>query len=280
MSWQIDDNLSNFQLGKYHFKKKIGTGSSSSIWLASAGEEPFAIKYVSSQHLYYKKVKSALLQECEFFKNVSHNNLVKSYETFENRKGFFYVMGFFDSTNLFHAVKLQKQLLKNEHIFIMKQMADVVSFIHKNGYIHCDIKPDNFLLGADGHIKLVDFELMQKVSPFNKLKALLVNKKEGTPEYMSPEQVRGQMLGFSSDIYSLGLVYYYLLTGETIFEKSGLHEVLSSQLRDLPSRPATHKDFIGNFMQSDVIMKMIAKNPRERLQNLDEIQYVLSKSSH
>ena len=145
---------------------------------------------------------------------------------------------------------------------IVKDVAKALSYAHQKGFVHRDIKPDNIMFRKDGAVVLVDFGIVKAVDETTKLTR--TGMSVGTPQYMSPEQIKAKKVDGRSDIYSLGIVLFELLTGKLPYPGEDLVKVaLQHTSGSIPKLPDKLKDF------QPLIEKMLAKNPHERVRNAE-----------
>jgi serine/threonine-protein kinase len=273
-----DSFLLGSTYGKYTFRYKIGTGATSEIWKCEElGRGPVAAKFISRHRPFYKEISNYTKGEYDFYKSISHPCLPQAFDVFENSKGYFMIMELFDGPNLLQAFQVHRkeyQPLIPEYI---KKMINVLEFVHKNKIIHCDIKPENFLVDLKGNLRLIDFSIMKR-EKFSLLGSFIKQKIEGTPEYMSPEQIKGKSITYLSDFYSLGLVFYFLYTGKKAFEGDTPEIILSKNLKNTPV-DAIHinPNLCCNLMNS-IINQLIEKNPQDRIKSLYELLYLFKKT--
>jgi serine/threonine-protein kinase len=146
---------------------------------------------------------------------------------------------------------------------ILKQAATALAFMHAHGWVHRDIKPDNMLVNSLGELRLIDFALAQRIP--TGLSRLFRRKQpcQGTRSYMSPEQIRGQVLDGRADIYSFGVTAYELATGRTPLTAPSNKELLQRQLADPPPSPRQRNpDVTEEF--ANLILRMLAKKKEDR----------------
>jgi serine/threonine protein kinase len=150
--------------------------------------------------------------------------------------------------------------------------------MHSQGYVHCDIKPDNFLVSRDGDVKLIDFTISQRVKTgFAKWFGGKPKVIAGTKSYMSPEQIRGKALDARSDIYSFGCVLYELVTGKPPFTGSSPSDLLNKHLSaPIPSPLVINDNVTAEY--TAVIRSAMAKNPDERPSSMWELLKTLRKT--
>jgi serine/threonine-protein kinase len=146
--------------------------------------------------------------------------------------------------------------------------------MHEQGWVHRDIKPDNFLINDENHVRLIDFNLSRKVK--KGLGKLLGNKMpvQGTYSYMAPEQIRGQAVDERADMYSFGCMIYELITGKMPFTATSPTDLLNKHLKTKPQHISVlNKNVHADF--ADLVTRMLAKEPKDRPESLKEFTRTL-----
>ena len=144
-----------------------------------------------------------------------------------------------------------------------------LQYLHEQGWVHRDIKPDNFLVTEDGHVKLIDFALAQRIK--TGLSRLFAGrtKVQGTRSYMAPEQIRGKALDARTDIYSFGCLLYELLSGRLPFTGISPEDLLRKHLTAaVPALMSANKNVTPDF--NDLVAQMMAKDPAQRPRSMDD----------
>lgn len=273
-----DSLLLGSTLGKYSFKYRIGNGATSEIWKCEEiGKGPVAAKFISRTRPYYKELVEYTKGEYDFYRSVNHASLPKAYDVFENSRGYFMIMDLIDGLNLLQAFQVNRAQYQPLLPVYVKKIIEVMDYVHKQKVIHCDIKPENFMVDLKGNVWLIDFSLLKKPG-FSFSQLFSKPKIEGTPEYMSPEQIRGKSITYLSDFYSLGLVLYFLYTGKKAFEGESPEAILNKNLHDTPIDPYKLNPDICCTLMNSIIKQLIAKKPQERIQSLVEVQFMFRKT--
>ncbi len=257
-------------LGSHRLLNPIGSGKLCAVWdaIVDSKSERRALKIL----LKLDKHQIALMKrEFNLAKDLNHPNVIRMYEYGLFQEHPFVAMEYFPSINL-------KQLLQQKGVegiapklpSILQQCAMGLGYIHDQGLIHCDIKPDNYLINEAGNIKLIDFAIAELKKGF--FGRLLSGKKSiaGTRSYMSPEQIRGESLDNRADIYSFGCLAYELATGKLPFTGSTTNELLNKHLSSkIPPLETHNKNVTPGF--SALVRKMLAKKPEDRPQSMSEV---------
>ncbi len=263
--------------GPYRLARLIRAGHSSEVWEAvkEAEQTRYALKILTRDQERNAAEVNALKQEFEIGKNLKHPNIIRLYEFVRDASGTFLVMELFAALNL--KIVLRGGIQSVAHLVpnIIAQSADGLFNMHSEGFVHCDVKPDNFLVSEDGTVKLIDFAIsrpiksgiMDTLNPMN----WLFRRIQGTRSYMSPEQIRGQHLDARADIYSFGCVLFELVGGKTPFTGDSADDLLKKHLSaQIPSVQALNNNVTADF--AALIRRMMAKKKEDRPQTMWEFQ--------
>ncbi len=174
------------------------------------------------------------------------------------------VMELYESITLKEKMKIKGLWSLNEQLLIFKSILEAISDIHGHNIIHNDLKPENIIYIRTGKIKIVDFGIS-----FQGDKTIRLNKIKGTPKYIAPEILNIKKCDKRSDIYSLGIILYELLTGVSPFENYNKMEIIKQQANNKCISPITINSKIGNKM-SNIILKALETNPKNRFQTVEE----------
>ncbi len=259
-------------LGPYRLAKYIRSGSSSQIWEAIRDKkERFILKVLRPDFWGNKDEIGLLKHEFEVGKSLKHPTVIKIYEFNVEGKIAYLALEVFSPLNVKQAMQESHAKVLVHFAKIAEQMAMSLGHMHDKKWVHCDVKPDNFLLNDDGVIKLIDFTISRKAATgmigrmFGKQKVI-----QGTRSYMSPEQIRGQPLDGRADIYSLGCVFYQLLTGKPPYTGDSPNDLLQRHLTSGIPSAVVHNDNVMPELAA-LIRKMMAKKPEDRPVSMAEV---------
>ncbi len=249
------------QIPGYQVVRKIGNGGMSSVYLAiqfSIGRE-VALKVLSPELRDDLSFAERFYREANIVGALSHPNVISIYDIGKHNQHYFMAMDYLPGPSCSDLVK-DGQLSAVKSVHIVKDIAQALAYVHEQGYIHCDIKPDNVLFRHDGTAVLTDFGIARELK--NKSASNMIS---GTPHYMSPEQAQGKSLSESSDIYSLGVLFYELLTGKPPYTGTDAIDVAMKHVSDqVPTLPMEYRQL------QPLINKMMHKRLNARFNDANE----------
>lgn len=266
---------------RYAVGKKIGEGGMSLVFNA---EDLFSHCQVAVK-LLKENVASSYVEdmirfkkEIEIVSKFNHPNIIKIYDSGEYGGTLYLVMEHLSGENLSQSLHSGKNFSETTAIKIIKQLTEALKYVHHHGVIHRDIKPSNiFLVGQNGdaNLKLLDFGLAL-IMELGKIED--EDTIAGTFGYMSPEAtgILEKKIDERSDLYSLGVIFYQLLTGEPPFQGNSISRLLHKQVAFLPPRPGKIKPGIPPVLEN-IVMKLLAKDPDLRYQSAQGLLYDLNR---
>ena len=245
----------------YQIIKLLGKGSFGKVYLGlqRLTNRLVAIKCLEKAHMKDDSVKRKILSEVKILKAVlGHPNIVKLLEVFENKKYVFFVTEYASNGDLLKLIKNTNKVPEHDAKYMFFQIAMGLRYIHQQGIIHRDIKPDNILIDESNRCKICDFGVSRHIDPKEK-----INEQCGTPAYLAPEIIKDEgYKGFGVDIWSLGVLLYCLLTGHMPFKASTIEELHNKILEGKVDFPENYKLSPGAV---DLISKMLVLDPNERI---------------
>ena len=256
--------------GRYRVQELIGEGGMANVYLAEdiILGRPVAVKVLHTQLAKQERFVERFRREAEAVASLIHPHIVEIYDVGEQEGTYFIVMELLEGKTLKEYVKLKHFLSVSETISIMKQASQAVELAHKNGIIHRDLKPQNIFVHDDGTIKIMDFGIayQQEATPLTQTNAVM-----GSVHYLSPEQAKGENATEQTDIYSLGIVMYEMLTGSVPFSGDSAVNIVLQHLREeIPYVSDTNMHIPQSV--ENVVIRATAKNPDDRYKNLSEMQ--------
>jgi serine/threonine protein kinase len=230
-----------------------------------------AIKILVDSYAANRDQVNLLKREFSVGRGLDHPHVIHIYDFHQTRTAVYLVMELFPAQNV-KQVFLQSGPEGIAYYVprIAEQAATSLGYLHEQGWIHRDVKPDNFLMNREGTVKLIDFALAERRKGILGKLISSKTKIQGTRSYMSPEQIRGRGVDERSDIYGLGCMLQELISGKPPFTGGNTQELLTKHLRNAPPPlEAAGRDVTPEFAQ--LVRKMLAKKPANRPQNMNEV---------
>lgn len=235
----------------------------------------FAMKLLLPEHAKTSDARRALFHEVAIGVKMRHENVINILKLNKSETTPHFIMEYFPSgsirTRLMSKDEKDKDFLRSNAKKIFKQIGTGLAYMNMCGFVHCDVKADNILVNALGQTKIIDFAISKPIK--KGFLAKLMHRKgkpQGTPSFMSPEQIQCLMLTGQSDIYSFGATVYEVITGRPPFRGSTIKEILRKHLAEIPTSPQNLNDDVtdefGNF-----VMKLLAKKPEDRPENFHKV---------
>jgi serine/threonine-protein kinase len=270
------------QLGQYRLRRRIGAGGMGEVYLAEHQllKRPCAVKLIRPVDAADPRALERFEREVRLTATLSHPNTVEIYDYGRAEDGtYYYVMEYLPGLSLADLVERHGPLPPERAVFLLRQVCGALREAHATGLIHRDIKPSNIFAawrgGMEDVAKLLDFGLVRPTSTARSAHLSGEGQVLGTPLFMSPEQATGGWeLDERSDIYSLGAVAYYLLTGQPPFEGGDGIAVLIAHARDPVVPPSEVRPGIPKDLER-VVLRCLAKDPAERFPNAESLERAL-----
>jgi len=263
-------------VGRYEILGTIGRGSMGHVYKALDPRisRLLAIKTIRFSDEFdedvIQEIKERFLREAEIAGRLSHRFIVTIYDLGEDRDLTYMAMEYLDGYDLEKFITKGNLLPLRRILYVIASVADALDYAHKAHVIHRDIKPANIMLLKRGGIKVTDFGIAKAITSSRTKTGVIL----GTPNYMSPEQIMGQKIDLRSDIFSLGVLFFQLLTGELPFHGDTLSSLLYqiTQMRH-PELHYYNPKIPKPFVQ--IVDKALAKDPKERFQSAGEMSRVV-----
>lgn len=265
-------------LGSYRLIKHLATGQTSQVYEVVEGgsNRHLAMKVLLPEKIAEKEARNFLLHEADVGLQLAHPNIIRIFHVNKSRNNPFFIMEYFIAGSIrLRMQRKEKSFFVEKAKDVLRQTATGLAFMHSEGWVHRDIKPDNILVNSAGDVKLIDFAIGCRIpTGFSKLIGRYP-KAAGTRSYMAPEQIRGQYIDGRADIYSFGCMCYEIATnGKLPFTGSSNQDLLNRHLRDKPVSPDIHnKEITKEF--SELVLRMLAKKPEARPPDFHELMISL-----
>lgn len=256
--------------GRYEVIERVGGGGMALVYKAQdlLLNRNVAIKVLRQQFVHDEEFIRRFRREAQSAASLSHPNVVSIYDVGQEDEVHYIVMEYVEGKNLNEIIKERAPLQVDEAVRIASQIADALDHAHHNQIIHRDIKPHNILIGRNGRVKVTDFGIARAVTSTTITQTGSV---VGSVHYFSPEHAKGIVTGEKSDLYSLGIVLYQMLTGQLPFLGESPISVALKHLQEEFDEPRKFNPLIPQSVEN-VILKSMRKNPQERYQSAKEMQ--------
>jgi serine/threonine protein kinase len=262
------------KLGSYTLRRVIGVGSMGAVYLArqSRSQHEYVLKVFlhasSLESLQYIDFLLRFRQEMSLVASLKHPHILSILE-YEERDGFVYlVMPYTSARNLESVLNSQKMLSLPEIADYLDQLAVALDYAHEHDVLHLDIKPSNILVTLDDKLLFTDFALTKTMT--ERQAARIRQFKVGMLDYMAPEQIMGKEPGEKADLYSLGSVLYYMITGSAPFQGESMVEVAKKHLQESPPSLRSKRADLPPAAEQ-VILRALSKRPGQRYAHAQEL---------
>lgn len=265
----MDNNIGKVLNDRYVLNEVIGIGGMAVVYKAYDRliDREVAIKVLKDEFVSNSLFRKRFTNESRAIAMLSHANIVDVYDVNLDGDFQYIVMEFVDGITLKQYIDKKKDLSWSEALFFTSQILNALSHAHERGIIHRDIKPHNIMLLSDGTIKVADFGIA-RVSKFDTV--TMTEKAIGSVHYISPEQASGGKIDEKSDIYSVGVLLYEMITGVLPFEGDTPVTVALMQVQATPKKPTDVKASVPIGLE-EITLKAMSKNPEKRYQSAQEM---------
>ncbi|HEX7615453.1 MAG TPA: serine/threonine-protein kinase [Thermoanaerobaculia bacterium] len=257
------------QVGKYQIVEKIGVGGFGTVY---KGRDPFikrnvAIKTCQSEE---EEIKKRFFREAEFAGNLHHRNVTTIYDFGVTDDGTPYIVQeFLTGDDLDKAIKRKEPLTLARKLQILVDVCDGLGYAHAAGIIHRDIKPSNIRILEDGTVKIMDFGIAKSLVSQSTLTQTGITL--GTASYLAPEQIRGEDLDPRTDIFSLGVLAYEIVTGQKPFTGDHISTVLYKIMNEMPAAPSSLDPALPHGLDA-MVLKALEKDRTKRFASCAEMR--------
>jgi serine/threonine-protein kinase len=261
------------KLGNYRISARIGGGGVGQVWRAEDTTlgRTVAIKALRPELAGRSQIADRFRAEAQTLASLNHPNVATLFALLEHAGELWMVLEYVEGQT-FAALLRQAGPLALEPCFeLLHQVFDGIGCAHESGVIHRDIKPSNLMVDGRGLVKVMDFGIARTSGSERMTRQ---GGLVGTPEYMSPEQIRGLDATIRSDVYALGILLYEMLTGRPPFRRDGEFDVMRAQVEQLPDPPRTLRPDLSVALE-EVILQSLAKAPEARYEDVERFRSAL-----
>ena len=260
---------------RYKLQHLLGRGGMAHVYYAydTALHRPVALKILRPEYARDARLRQRFHHEATLAARFNHPNIVTVYDFGYDKDRLFIAMEYVPGKTLRHLIDTQAPLPPKEAIALLVQACAGIGYMHRLGLVHCDVKPQNMLLTANGHLKVTDFGIARAVATpggGNHVAPAVW----GSPQYFSPEQAAGLTPVPASDVYSLGVVLYELLTRHLPFLSDDPEELARMHRQTPPIPPHTYVPNLPEPLEQ-AILKTLAKEPAARYRTADQLGRIL-----
>lgn len=258
------------QLGRYEVIGELGQGAMGIVYKAKDPliDRIVAIKTISLNLALEEKeeYEARFYQEAKAAGRLSHPNIVTIYDVGKSGNVAYIAMEFLQGRELRDVLNEDPLLPIDQVLDIVVQVAHGLAYAHEHGIVHRDVKPSNIMVVRDGHVKITDFGIARMASSSVRTQTGMVL---GSPKYMSPEQVMGKPIDQRSDIFSLGVMLYEMLTGQPPFNGENVNAIMYQILNTVPPPLNTLNPAVPDMLNF-IVAKALAKTPDDRYRDARE----------
>jgi len=269
----------NTTLDGYRLRTLLQTGQTSQVFevVELKSNRHFAMKILLPEAAEKGDQRRALLNEAEVGENLSHPNVIRIVKVSRSKATPNFVMEFFPSGSLRLRIQAKDFTFVKEYARkIFKGAATGLAYMNASGFVHRDVKPDNILVNSIGDTKMIDFAISKKIATGFMKWFHRRGKPQGTPSFMSPEQIRDELLDGRADIYSYGCTLFELTTGRPPFRGTSMSDLLGRHFSEKPAPPSAYNpDVTDEF--SAFVLRMLAKKKTDRPAHFHEVLIELRK---
>ena len=261
---------------RYLVRRRIGVGATAVVYLAKDLVLPrtVAIKLLHDWFAEDDEEVERFRREAATTSGLRHPHIVGMYESGGWTAGPYIVMEYVAGRSLKSLIRGAAPLVPARAIDLTAQLLRAVQYIHTRGIIHRDLKPDNAIVAPDGQLKLTDFGIARRHERDITQTGAVI----GTVQYLSPEQIEGERATVASDLYSIGVTLYELLTGQVPFNGDTIAAVLRAHVQERPSPPSALNPAVSAQLDS-IVIQALDKNPQGRFVNADTFTSALERAA-
>jgi eukaryotic-like serine/threonine-protein kinase len=263
---------------RYEVQSRIGRGGMADVFLARDRllDRPVAVKVLFPEHASDPSFVERFKREAQSAANLTHPNIVGVYDWGKQGTTYFIVMEYVNGRSLADIIRSDGALLPQRAADITNDVAAALGFAHSSGVVHRDVKPGNILVSPAGNVKVADFGIARALNSASEAGLTQAGAVMGTASYFSPEQAQGANPDPRSDLYSLGIVMYEMVSGRPPFSGENPVSIAYKQVHETPT---ALRELVPDVPPSydAIVTKLLAKSPANRYQNAEELRLDLKR---
>ncbi len=274
----MDELTSSFPIinNRYQIFSTIATGGMAVIYNAQdlILERKVAIKILKKELSCDQTFQNRFRSEAKASANLIHPNIITTFDFGLDRDRLYIVMEFVDGGDLKAVMEQEVDLPLEQKLDFLLQASSGLGYAHRSGFVHCDVKPQNMLISKTGNLKITDFGIARAMSTISREEKYDVVW--GSPYYFSPEQASGRPPSPATDVYSLGVIAYELMSGQLPFDADDSAELARMHRTELPKPPICINPDIPDTL-NQIILKALSKDPDERFHDGEKLHQELAR---
>ncbi len=266
---------SGSQIDRYEIIRPLGRGGMSQVYLAwdTQNQQRVVLKFPNDELIADISTYERYKREGTIGQRISHPHVIHLFSPAEHRSEEYLVMEYVEGRTLRELLDDNQPLPVSEALPIILQICDALACCHEHGVFHRDIKPENILVQDDGNIRILDFGIA-RLEGARRVTWRGLTALTGTPDYMSPEQLKGERGAAGADLYAVGVLLYEMLSGRTPFDGENVFARINQHITTDPPSILHFKPDLSPELAT-VAMKAIRRDPKKRFQSMQEMQHAL-----
>lgn len=263
----------------YVVEKLIKEGGFGSVFLVKRmlDKKTFAVKILHPKINTQAKARAQFAKEIQLLLSLSHPYIVKVIGPVKEAPRAAMLMEYFESETLKELLVKKSPLLEEKGVGVFRKMCEALKYLHECKIVHKDIKPENILVANNGDVRLIDFSIAEEINFWSTLRTILqMRKRDGTPLYMSPEQVKKETVDGRSDIYSLGAAFYQVFGGRPHITAGSEKALLQQHLKANVPKMRNFNKKVPHQLDA-IIMRMLQKRKEDRYQSMAEVLFDINR---
>ncbi|MEY2430458.1 MAG: eukaryotic-like serine/threonine-protein kinase, partial [Acidimicrobiaceae bacterium] len=259
--------------GRYELHRRIARGGMADVFLARDQllDRPVAVKVLFPEFATDPNFVERFRREAQSAANLNHPNIVSVYDWGQEQGTYFIVMEYIDGRSLADILRSEGPLHPQRAAEVASDIAAALGFAHRNGVVHRDVKPGNVLISPSGQVKVADFGIARALGADPDSNLTQAGSVMGTATYFAPEQAQGHPLDPRSDLYSLGVVLYEMVTGRPPFSGESPVAIAYKHVQEQPAPPRHVNTNVPSDLEA-VILKLLSKNPQARYPSAEDLR--------